>query len=164
MKEIQLNHSRPCKNMGKYVALVDDEDFEYLNQWKWCVAKSANSFYAVRTISIDGKRRHLGMHNAVLKGKGIDHVDNNGLNNQKSNLRFCTVSENAMNNRKQENTSSVYKGVTFEKRVKKWKATIQINGKSFYLGHFTSEVEAAKAYNAKAIALFCEFANLNIID
>ena len=164
MKEIQLNKSRPCKNMGKYVALVDDEEFESLNQFKWCVAKSEKIFYAVRTISIDGKRRNLPMHNAILKGKGIDHIDHNGLNNQKSNLRFCTVSENAMNNRKQENAVSIYKGVCFCKRRKKWKATIQINGKSSYLGHFSSEVEAAKAYNAKAVELFLEFANLNIIN
>lgn len=104
------------------------------------------------------------MHIEIMGKRGIDHRDHNGLNNQKSNLRFCTPSENAMNARKNENSSSVYKGVCFFNRDKKWLAQIQVNGKPIRLGCFASEVEAAKAYNNKAIELFCEFANLNIID
>ena len=100
-----------------------------------------------------------------MNGKGIDHRDMNGLNNQRSNLRFCTLSQNAMNRRKRENTSSIYKGVYFNnQRGKKWKAQIRINGKQIHLGLFDFEVDAARAYNMKAIELFCEFANLNIID
>lgn len=161
MKEIKLGQRG--KNRGKYVALVDDEDFENLNNFKWYAKKHGNTFYAVREVIVNGKTRQVRMHQIILGGKGIDHVDRNGLNNQRSNLRFCTVSENGMNRMKQGNTSSIYKGVSFIKSIGKWKASIMINWKPIYLGTFNTEVEAAKAYNDKAISLFCEFANLNII-
>jgi len=163
MKEIQLSQGWFCKNKGKYVALVDDEDFDNLNQWKWCVHKDINNFYAVRTVRADGKRTTTQMQWEIMNRKSIDHIDHDGLNNQKSNLRFCTNSENMMNRRKQKNTLSIYKGVTFHKRNNKWMAQIRINGKIIHLGYFDVETEAAKAYNAKAIELFLEFANLNII-
>lgn len=156
MKEINLTQGK--------VALVDDEDFEYLNQWKWYVIRNRKTFYATCNIRVDGKRITQYMHCEVMKGKGIDHRDRNGLNNQKSNLRFCTQQENCMNTRKRENTTSIYKGVSFFKPSGKWVASIKVNGKAIFLGIFFSEIEAALAYNAKAIELFCEFANLNIID
>ena len=156
MKEIKLTQGK--------VTLVDDEDFEVLNQFKWCAAKRGNAFYAERTIMVGEKKECVLMHCVILNRKGIDHRDHDGLNNQKGNLRFCTVSENAMNNRKRENTSSIYKGVHFHKRDKKWLASIKINGKTIHLGYFASETDAALAYNKKAIELFCEFANLNIIN
>ena len=161
MKEIQL--SKGGKNKGKYVALVDDEDFETLNQFRWYAMKYKRTVYAGRHIVVNGNRATQFLQWDILNGKGIDHIDGNGLNNQKSNLRFCTISENQMNSRKRENTSSIYKGVHFNNRNKKWKAQIYINEKSIHLGYFTNEIEAAKAYNTKAIALFCEFANLNVI-
>lgn len=163
MKEIQLSQGRNCRNKGKYVALVDDEDYERLNQWKWCAHKDKTTFYADRNIYNNGKQTTIRMHWEVLNGKGIDHIDHNGLNNQKSNLRRCTQSENMMNASKRENTSSIYKGVCFFKRYNKWTAYININKKPIFLGNFYTEVEAAKAYNKKAIELFLEFANLNII-
>ena len=163
MKEIQLSQGRNCGNKGKYVALVDDEDFENINKHKWNVMKRGKTLYTQRHITVDGKRTTIGIHNAVLNGKWIDHIDHDGLNNTRSNLRFCTRSENNMNQRKKNNCTSIYKGVYFSKNEKKWKSTIAINGKNVHLGYFVSETEAAKAYNAKAIELFCEFANLNII-
>jgi len=162
MKEIKL--SQFGKNRGKYVALVDDEDFEALNQFNWYAQKHGDTPYAGRKIIIDGKKVMQYMHGAILSGKGVDHIDGNGCNNTRSNLRFCTQSENAMNMRKQENTSSIYKGVSFSKQRVKWEAYIMINRKRIRLGYFDTEVEAAKAYNAKAIELFCEFANLNEIN
>lgn len=159
MKEIKL--SQFGKNKGKYVALVDDEDFEGLNSFKWYAMEGGKTFYAVRRIMFNGKRRGILMHCEIMNGKGIDHIDHDGMNNQKSNLRFCTQRENMMNQRKQENTSSIYKGVCFFKRTGKWMAHITINGKNIHLGYFETEIEAAKAYNDKAIELFGEFANLN---
>ena len=162
MKEIQLG--RQGKNKGKHVALVDDEDFEYLSQWNWSVMKRRNTFYACRNVIVDGGRTKVLMHCVIMSGKNIDHRDHNGCNNTRSNLRFCTVSENGMNRIKHAGTSSIYKGVSFFKRDSNWTAQIQINGKPIRLGTFDTEVDAAKAYNAKAIELFCEFANLNIIN
>lgn len=159
METIQLG--KRGKNKGKYVALVDDEDFEKLNQFNWYAHKDCNTFYAGRHITVDGKRTTQLMHNVILNGKGIDHRDGNGCNNQKTNLRLCTNQENCMNQRKQTGTSSIYKGVSLFKRDNKWQASIMLNGKKIYLGLFNSEIEAAKAYNDKAVALFCEFANLN---
>lgn len=101
------------------------------------------------------------MHWEIMNGKGIDHRDGNGCNNRRSNLRFATKSENGMNQRKRENTSSIYKGVYFHKPSGKWLAHIMINGKSIHLGYFVDEIDAAKAYDAKAIVLFKEFTNLN---
>jgi hypothetical protein len=104
------------------------------------------------------------MHWEMMNGKYIDHLDGNGLNNQRSNLRFATKSENGMNRQKQENTTSIYKGVSWHKHNRKWVAYITINGKRSHLGYFISEVDAAKVYNQKAIELFCEFANLNTFE
>ena len=159
MREIKL--SQTGKHAGKYVALVDDEDFEALNEIKWSIMKCPRSLYAVKIIRVNGRTATIRMHQLVLNGKGIDHIDGNGLNNQKYNLRFCTNSENQMNVRKQKNTSSIYKGVCFYKCSKKWMASIGLNGKKTHLGYFDTEAEAAKAYNTKAIELFGEFANLN---
>ena len=155
MEEIKLSQGK--------VALVDDEDYEYLNQWKWCAAKCGNTFYAVRAVSADGGQTIMRMHWEVMKAKGIDHIDRDGLNNQRSNLRLCTNSENHMNTRKCPNKSSIYKGVSFLKNAGKWRASIMINGKTIDLGLFVYEVDAARAYNLKAIKLFGDFANLNIL-
>lgn len=156
MKEIKLTQGQ--------IALVDDDDFEALNQYKWSAKKSGSKFYARRSIIVHGKQITQYMHCEVMKGKGIDHIDINGLNNQKSNLRICTQSENMMNVQKKENCTSVYKGVNFHKPNSKWRAAIKINGKQIHLGYFTSEADAARTYNKKAIELFCEFANLNNVN
>lgn len=155
MKEINLTQGQ--------VALVDDEDFETLNGFRWYANKHGNTFYAGRNLRVDGKEKQVYMHQIILNGRGIDHIDHNGLNNQRANLRFCTPRENMMNRQKQGNTSSVYKGVSFHKGTKKWRTTIQINGKIIHVGLYNTEADAARAYNSKAIDLFCEFANLNII-
>lgn len=162
MKEIQL--SKSGKNKGKYVTLVDDEDFEALNQFRWCVKQKATTFYAMRKNTVGGKQESIMMHCIIMGGKGVDHKDHNGLNNQKDNLRLCTNSENAMNRRKQRGCVSAYKGVSFYRRTGKWQAYIRIDDKSIYLGYFISEMAAAKAYNTKAAELFGEFANLNKLD
>ena len=156
MREIRLTQGR--------VALVDDEDFEILSHHKWYAAKGGNTFYATRNITVDGKRKTIRMQWEVMGGKSIDHIDGDGLNNTRSNLRFCTQGENTMNRRKQENASSIYKGVSYYKPYKNWKARIIINRKEIHLGYFDTEIEAAKAYNAKAVELFLEFANLNNVN
>ena len=93
----------------------------------------------------------------------IDHIDRDTKNNSLSNLRWVTNQENMMNKTKQNNTSSLYKGVYWHKQNKKWQSNIKFNGKSIYLGLFNSEEAAARKYDQKAIELFGEFASINNI-
>jgi len=139
MKEIKLTQGK--------VALVDDEDFEYLNQYKWYASQG----YAKR-------RGNIMIHQQLGFYEG-DHLDGNGLNNQKYNLRFCTSAQNNMNRQKRNNCKSKYKGVSRQKHGIKWIA--YINGK--YIGSYDIEEQAALAYNHKAKELFGEFARLNDI-
>ncbi len=91
----------------------------------------------------------------------IDHIDGNGLNNQKSNLRWCTYSENAMNAHKNRNGSSNYKGVDLQRKTKLWRCRIKINYIEIHGGYFRNEIDAAKKYDEMAIKYFGEFAKLN---
>jgi hypothetical protein len=146
-------------SQGK-VALVDDEDFEYLNQWKWSAKCSGYSFYAQRMFRINGIRKMIMMHRFILgveKNRDIDHIDHDGLNNQKRNLRLVTHSQNMANSRKGEGFTSKYKGVSFDKMNGKW--VVDIAGKR--VGRFADEEEAARAYNEAAKKLYGDFAFLN---
>lgn len=160
MKEIKLSQGK--------VALVDDEDFEYLNQWKWAAYKSKNSFYAGRAEMKNGKCKTILMHRVILKITEkkifIDHRDRNGLNNQRYNLREATHKQNQSNAAPLIGKISKYKGVTYNRdkgRKKRWVANIFPNGKTVHIGHFLTEEEAALAYNKKAIEIQGEFAYLN---
>ena len=158
MKTIELT-----KNM---VALVEDRDFEWLNQWKWFTDKRRSTFYAARkTRKPNGQWTTTRMHRVIMqaqKGQQIDHRNGNGLDNRRFNLRFCTHTQNQQN-REPQKSRSRYKGVCWHKRNKKWQAQIKGN-KKHYLGCFDNEIKAAEAYNRKASELFGEFANLNIIN
>ncbi len=149
---------------GKF-AIVDDEVFEYLSQWKWQAVKKFNIWYAQRsTVMVNGKRKTIYMHREILKtpdNMDTDHKDNDGLNNRLNNIRICTPSQNQHNHRPQIGKSSRYKGVGWHKSDKCWQSRIKINGKTKYIGNYTDEIEAAKAYDKKAIELFGEFAHLN---
>jgi hypothetical protein len=161
MKEIPLSQGK--------TALVDDEDFEYLNQWKWCAvsSKTRNTFYALRTInvsSVNDKCRQIRMHREIMKtskGLEVDHIDGDGLNNQKYNLRNCSRLQNVLNQKIQKvSKTSRYRGVLWNGR-RKWRVQIQYKGKVHYLGYFNIEEEAARAWDRKALELFGEFARLN---
>lgn len=142
MKEIKLTQGK--------VALVDDDMFEELNQWKWYAHKSRNTYYAERMSStIKGKRYPIKMHHEII-GKPLkefiaDHRNGNGLHNYKSNLRFVTNRQNCQN-RKNIMKSSKYPGVYWQKQTEKWQARIRINGKRQYLGLFISELKAFTIY------------------
>lgn len=144
-------------------ALVDDADFEELSKHKWYATKTKyGGFTAVRNTKDKTKSRF--MHRQIMnapKGKEVDHINHDTLDNRRCNLRVCTRSENNRNSKKMKNTSSKYKGVSWYKTCKNWAAKIYINKKNLHIGYFSSEVEAAKAYDKKARDHFGTFANLN---
>lgn len=160
MKKIVLNVIKSTsQNYKKFVALVDDEDFAKLSESNWCVTKSHGNLYAVALIN----DKMIRMHHLIMGFRGADHIDGNGLNNQRANLRKATVSQNNMNREPNKNSTSKYKGVSWSAERNKWLSQIRFNGKGINLGRFVSQSEAAKAYNKKAKELFGEFAKLNII-
>ncbi|NQT02028.1 MAG: HNH endonuclease [Planctomycetes bacterium] len=144
---------------GKFT-IVDADDYEHLNKCKWSCQKIGNTFYAYRNESY----KKIAMHHEIMnapKGMVVDHIDGNGLNNRKSNLRICTQAQNNQNKRPKRNCSSKYKGVSFHKFSKKWEVQIACNKKREHVGRFDDEIEAALAYDRKAGELFGEFAYLN---
>lgn len=146
------------------VALVDDEDFEELSKFRW-YASLNRKHYARRHQMKDGKKVKVYMHRQILNVTDpkvfVDHIDGNGLHNCKINLRTASHSENLINITKRLGTSSKYKGVNYRKSTGKWQVQIQKKGKLYFVGSFINEVDAAKAYDKKAVELFGNFANLN---
>jgi hypothetical protein len=141
---------------GKF-AQVDDEDYDFLMQWKWHVQKSRNTFYAVRGGGIL-------MHRVIMSAdnfKLIDHKDRDGLNCQKTNLRHCTLSQNQAN--RFSHGSSKYLGVLI-RNEKYYISQITKNGKGIYIGCFKNEIDAAISYDKKAKEVHGEFARLNFPD
>ena len=151
------------------VALVDDGDYDWLNQWKWCADKSmSGTYYARRNPSVSGNTQHpTSMAREILGLKyedprHSDHINHNTLDNRRENLRVCTIHQNKMNQQPQRNRSSVYKGVVWRERSKKWEVNICIKGVQKYLGLHKIEEVAALVYNLAAIKYYGEeFAYLN---
>ncbi len=157
MKKIELKGKLGA---GKF-ALVDDADYEELNKHKWYLTDG----YAVRTGSKE--RVNIRMHRAVMetpKGLCTDHINRDRLDNQKENLRICTVRQNSWNAGPLKGKSSKYKGVTYKNREKAWVCSIRINGEKKQYRGFKNETEAAKAYDKMAKEAFGEFACLNFKD
>ena len=148
---------------GKY-AVVDAADYEWLSQWKWCAGGKG---YAERwSRNASGHRIKIGMHSLIIgikPGYEPDHVNGDRLDNRRSNLRHATRSQN-MANKKARQGTSLYKGVSWSKCSKKWRADIMKNRKQQYIGSFATESEAAAAYNRVAVILFGEFARLNRLE
>jgi hypothetical protein len=151
MKKIKLTQ-------GKF-ALVDDDDFDYLNQWKWYAHKNGYVFYAGRALG--GKS--IKMHRTILNnpvGMEVDHRNGNGLDNQRKNLRVATRTQNHANVAKLKNNTSGFKGVSYNKASKKFHAYIRTGGKnSKTIGYFETAEEASFAYKKAAVEIFGEFAH-----
>ena len=155
MKEIPLT----C---GK-VALVDDEDYEWLIKYVWS--------YTSNGYVVDGGRFAHGkgtlMHRAIMKpGKMqvIDHINGNPLDNRKCNLRICIQKQNAQNRVGVKRNTSGHKGVFWKQDHKKWCACININSKRKYLGYFNNSLDAAIAYDQAALKYFGEYARFNYAE
>jgi len=150
------------------VALIDEYDEELLRQysWYWVDFLGTGTKYAYAWSRIS--ERPVAMHRLILKlvphdGKQVDHINGNGLDNRRCNLRLCTTQENHRNMTKQRGVySSQYKGVSYREDRKKWQAYIIVDNKKRSLGTFAEEREAAKAYDEAANSLFGEFAYLNL--
>ncbi len=143
---------------GKF-AIVDAGDYEWLSGRRWHIVASGNTYA--------GRKEHgktIYMHREIMKppkGMLVDHIDGNGLNNRRANLRVCTNQQNMRNIRKKPGASSIYKGVYHDKRRDTWSAKICCGRKSTHIAVFATEIEAARAYDRKARELFGEFARLN---
>ena len=158
MKQIPLTRG--------YVALVDDADYEAMRQHKWQVmVGQRGNLYAARSITVSpGKQRTAFMHQQIMRpetGYSVDHVDGNGLNNQRANLRACTHKQNCANRRPSHGKSSRFKGASWVVRDQVWRANIYVDGKTKCLGEYHSETDAAQAYNRAARELYGEYARLN---
>lgn len=157
MKEVPLANT-------SLVALVDDDDFARVSEHPWRLApwgKSRQKVYARAWVKIDGRWKSVVMHRFImgLDSPRLDHMDGNGLNNQRSNLRPATKSQNGCNRGPVRGLR--FKGVSWQKRLGKWQAAIGKDYRREYIGIFADAEEAARAYDKRAKELHGEFAWLN---
>lgn len=146
------------------VALVSDQDYLKVAVYLWHAAKGKRTWYAVRGVRKAGKMTRVYMHREICSAPRkipVDHRDQNGLNNQRRNLRLATRSKNGQNVSKTSGRTSQFKGVWRSTRPQGFKAGIRVNRRLIHLGYFKSSKEAAKAYDAAARAHFKTFARLN---
>ena len=146
------------------VALVDDEDYERLNQYKWYAKREGNTWYVTRgskKLDDKGKQKLIRMHREIMnapKGVPVDHKNGNGLDNQKYNLRLATNQQNQFNRKNpQSNNKLGIKGVRWDGKLKKFKAGIKFNGKSIHLGYFSVLGDADSAYRIAEEKYFGKF-------
>jgi hypothetical protein len=168
MKAVQLSGKRAA---GR-VALVDDEDWPLVADHLWWVLenkrKSGTSLHGPYAYTEfrdgDGRLVRPYMHSLITGWPMTDHIDHDGLNNQRFNLRPATSAQNLHNQRLRVGAASRFKGVTWHAKRRKWQARIGIGGRNLYLGLFASEEDAALAYNAAALEIYGAYAYLNPVD
>lgn len=153
-----------------YIALVDEEDYERLKRFKWCVCSNTyGKKYAVRTLYKNGWSKQVYLHHEVLglisapPGKVVDHINGNSLDCTRANLRICTYAQNVQNRPPLKHSRSKYKGVKIVEKKSGYRYQVNITAekKSYYLGSFKDEYTAMATYNVAAIKLHGKFAYLN---
>jgi len=170
------------KTYGEHKILFDECDIELIESHNWQIKKCVNTFYAqahiphpdggwyIRACSKTGKikrgrrRTTLKLHRLIMKpskGMMVDHINGDGLDNRRENLRVCTHAENQRNARRRNDNKSGSKGVSWNKNAKKWRSQIRHEGKVRHIGLFESREEAARAWDAKAKEYHGKYAQLN---
>lgn len=145
-----------------HVALVDVDDYGSVITRSWSVRDNGDRLYAQHAARTAAHRKTTRQMHRVLTGWAlVDHVNGNGLDNRRENLRPATPSQNNANTRVRPGTASGFKGVTWHASSGKWLARAHLDGRVYRLGFFVDSVEAARAYDAKARELFGQFARLN---
>lgn len=156
---------------GHY-AIVDDIDYPLVSKYTWTLSKSGNRLYAIttkrRTPIKYSKRDTIYLHRLIMNVSGwhncVDHINGDGLDCRRSNIRLCTRGQNAMNLKIRVDNSSGYKGVYFNQQRKKYAAQIQIDKKTKFLGLFHTKEEAAEKYNEYALMYYGEFSSINKLN
>lgn len=173
IKKSLMNTIWKCKNYyelviespkyGLFIVNFDKKDHSTIIQYNWHIQHSGRSIYPLTNIWKNGKRTVIRMHMLIYPNLLVDHVDGNGLDNRRKNLRIATKQENNRNTRKRlDGKTSKYKGVC--KHNNGFTAQISINAKRIYLGYFKNEIDAAICYNKAAIKNFGKFANINKLE
>jgi hypothetical protein len=150
------------------IAIIDDCDYDVCSNYRWMgiLNGARTTVYAVNFYKDEqtGKTMALFMHHLIMgkvQGKEIDHIDHNGLNNTRGNLRFATRTENMRNMNPKRGCSSKFKGVSFNIKLEKWQALIRIGRKLVHLGYYLREEDAAVKYDIAALEHFGKFAKIN---
>lgn len=159
---IQLNRVRGSK-YGEMHAVVDESDYAELSRFNWTANRSGRTFYAARSIVRSNGRWSIErMHRLILPdAPEVDHINGDGLDNRRANLRPATRSENVKNCRRRTDNTSGFVGVTWRADRGKWRAYVRLNGHSRHLGLYATPEEAAVARDLAAIELHGAYAKLN---
>lgn len=152
-------------SQGK-VGIIDVEDFPFVSQWKWHASRYGNTFYVMRRrrVSDEDGASKIALARELLNAPGgmvVDHINGDGLDNRRCNLRVVTQLQNTRNRRSATGSTSKYLGVCWHKGDRRWQAAIKVEHRNIYLGQFADEAEAARAYDRAALLRYGPYARLN---
>jgi hypothetical protein len=148
-------------------AIIDAADLPLVAGYNWHACRKGSTWYAQRpdTTTLPGRYLHVKMHHAIRGTSAMtDHVDRNGLNNRRSNLRPASSSQNVANTKMRHDNTSGFRGVVWDRRKQKWEARLHVQKRKRFLGYFADVRDAARAYDTAALEAFGEFASLNFPD
>lgn len=160
---VEKKYKRTGKHAGDYVALVSDEDAGLLTDLTWSLMTPKNALYLYNQKTKQLLHRLIlekTLHRTLEKGEQVDHINRNGLDNRRENLRLANQTEQNANQRTRKDNTSGHRGVSWSEDRQKWESQINHKGKKFFIGRFDKFEDACAAYKAKAITLFGEFLNL----